>query len=408
MPIKQHTGLSNLQLQLLFALKLLAGVVNLYIHNNVFSTSDAAFYYWQSMGELQIALQRPSHFIHEWLFNWGDITGRYNIFNKENTPYWSNLGSLFHGKFMTLSNILSFGHFYVNVIFYNFFFFIGQLLLYKSFYTLRPDKKYLLLITIFLIPSILFWCSGIHKDGWVLTALGILAYYTIKLQNKYQVHYLSIVLCALLFLLLIRYFYFVCIVPAYLLWIFTQNKQNKFGIYTIAYLSIVLLFLTYGYLDPTHNPMMIIINKQQEFLTLKGISDVKVNILEPSIWSFISNAPRALYHILLLPDFNLSDPIRYQIASLDSMLVCIFIGIGFMYFKLKNTNHSFLLFALYFSITVYVFIGYTIPNSGAIVRYKSEFTALLLPTLVCLSEIPWLDRFILTIRNRLLNTISNE
>jgi hypothetical protein len=42
---------------------------------------------------------------------------------------------------------------------------------------------------------------------------------------------------------------------------------------------------------------------------------------------------------------------------------------------------------------MYLFIGYTIPNCGALVRYKSEFTALLIPALVALSEVPFLKRF---------------
>jgi hypothetical protein len=47
---------------------------------------------------------------------------------------------------------------------------------------------------------------------------------------------------------------------------------------------------------------------------------------------------------------------------------------------------------LFFGATVYLFIGYTIPNAGALVRYKSEFTVVLLSALVGLSEVPFLKR----------------
>jgi hypothetical protein len=47
---------------------------------------------------------------------------------------------------------------------------------------------------------------------------------------------------------------------------------------------------------------------------------------------------------------------------------------------------------IFFGATVYLFIGYTIPNSGALVRYKSEFTVVLLSALVGLSEVPFLKR----------------
>ena len=397
--LHRDTGISSAVLLLLFALKIGAGVLNLYLHNNVFTNSDAAFYHWQSMEELKVAGQHPIAFLQEWLFNWGDISGRINFLQRENTPYWSNLGSLFHGKFMTLSNLLSFGHIYVNVIFYNVFFFIGQVFLYKTFFTLRPDKKELLIFSIFLIPSILFWCSGIHKDGWILAALGCLTFATLKIHYKFKPRYVFIILSSLFFILIIRYFYFICILPAYLLWIFTKDNPKRVPIYLMCYALFALAFLCYGYLDPTHNPMWLIINKQKDFLALNGISDFHLNELEPTVSSFLQNLPQAIYHILIMPIFKLEAPLRYQMASLDSLFVAGLILLTVIHIKRSNLNSSFYLFGVFFSITVYLFIGYTIPNSGALVRYKSEFTALLLPSLICLSEIPLLNILVEKVKN---------
>ena len=49
---------------------------------------------------------------------------------------------------------------------------------------------------------------------------------------------------------------------------------------------------------------------------------------------------------------------------------------------------------LLFALSMYIFIGYTIPNAGALVRYKSEFTILLLASLVALSEVKWLNEYL--------------
>jgi hypothetical protein len=352
-----------------------------------------SFFHWQSIGELQTFKTNPKAFLNEWLLNWGEAEGRLNFFKRENNPFWSNLGSLFHGKFMVLSNILSFGHIYVNVIFYNVFFFWGQLLLYKTFYQLQPQKKWLYLVSIFFIPSVLFWCSGIHKDGWILTAIGFICYFGLKFKNSSSVKVIFIILFNLLLLFTIRYFYFLCFLPPFFLWIFSKYTNQKMRFFMLSYVLFFTLFFTLQYIFPSIDPMQIVANKQSDFLTLSGFTDIYLPKLENSFCSYIQCLPYALYHILLLPNFSFHDPLRYQIAALDSYLIFITILIAFRYIKKNHLNTSYYLFLLFFSISIYLFIGFTIPNEGALVRYKSEFTALLIPTLIALSEIPFLKRF---------------
>lgn len=391
--LNKNTGLPSILLIIIFGVKVVASSVNLYFHNNILSHSDVSFFHWQSIGELQTFKTNPKAFLNEWLFNWGEAEGRLNFFKRENNPFWSNLGSLFHGKFMVLSNILSFGHIYVNVIFYNVFFFWGQLLLYKTFYQLQPQKKWLYLVSIFFIPSVLFWCSGIHKDGWILTAIGFICYFGLKYKNTFSIQALLIVLINLCLLFIIRYFYFLCFLPPLFLWIFSKYTHQKMRFFLLSYVLFFTLFFTLQYIFPSLDPMQIVANKQSDFLTLSGFTDIYLPKLENSFWSYIQCLPYALYHILLLPNFSIHDPIRYQIAALDSYLIFITILVAFRFIKKTHLNTSYYLFLLFFSISIYLFIGFTIPNEGALVRYKSEFTALLIPTLIALSEIPFLKRF---------------
>ena len=48
----------------------------------------------------------------------------------------------------------------------------------------------------------------------------------------------------------------------------------------------------------------------------------------------------------------------------------------------------------FFAFSMYIFIGYTIPNCGALVRYKSEFTVLLLACFVALSDYEKLNKYL--------------
>ena len=115
-------------------------------------------------------------------------------------------------------------------------------------------------------------------------------------------------------------------------------------------------------------------------------------LLENNFMSYVKNFTTALNHIFLKPSFNYNEYFKYKISALDSWFVFSLIILFSVYIKRKNLHNGFFLFLLFFGSTVYLFIGYTIPNAGALVRYKSEFTVVLLSALVGLSEVPFLKR----------------
>jgi hypothetical protein len=384
-----------------FGLKVAACVINLYLYNRVFPNSDAAFFYWQSMAEIKSLPADPSDFFREWLLNWGDISGRLNFLQKENLPYWNNLGSLLQGKFMTLCNLLSFGHLYVNTVFYSLIFFFGQWLLYLRFYSLAPQRRLLILFGIFLLPSVLFWCSGIHKDGWVLTAFGLIAWGAPDADGAKSMRRILALCAGFLLLFVVRYFYAFCLLPAFFLWMFSRNKSHPLRIFLLGYGVLFLLFFSGTWWPDGFNPMNLIVHKQQEFMTLRGFSDIYLPVLEPHPLSFLKNLPYALWHVLWMPGFSLSHPLRYNLAGADALFTLLLLLLSALSLQREQRCQPFHLFAVFLSVSVYLFIGYTIPNSGALVRYKSEFTALLMPALFSMSAWPllgpkiteWQDKF---------------
>lgn len=374
----------------LFGMKVAACVTNLYLYNHVFPNSDAAFFYWQSVTEIKAFPQNPEGFFREWLLNWGDISGRLNFLQKENLPYWNNLGSLLQGKFMTLCNLLSFGHLYVNTVFYSLVFFFGQWLLYLRFYSLAPERRMLILVGVFLLPSVLFWCSGIHKDGWVLTAFGCIAWGAPDIGQPQSLRRNLALWAGFMLLFVVRYFYAFCLFPAFLLWMYSRRKKNPIRIFMLGYGLLFLLFFSGSLLPDGFNPMNLIVYKQQEFMTLKGFSDIFLPALQSHPLSFLKNLPYAVWHVLWMPGISVSHPLRYNLAGADAVLMLILLFLSLMGFQRGKSAHPFHLFAVFLSVSVFLFIGYTIPNSGALVRYKSEFTALLMPALFSLSEWPWI------------------
>ena len=395
----QNTGLSFAVIVGLFLLRVLAGTLNLYIHFYSVVSNDVGFYHWQSVNELKAMHENPQQFFYEWLLNWGDFRLAFDFSSPLCNMFWKDLGILAHTKYMTFANILSLGNQYVNVVIFNIPYFIGQLYLYKSFYQKQPEKKGLFVFVIFLIPSVLFWCSGIHKDVWVLASFGIIIYSL----NNYLVHrnskYFFTLIAALFYLFIVRYFYLLALLPLLFLWMYTEKRKQKLVYYLSAFLVTLLLFFNIQKVLPSVNPMKMIQSRQTEFLGHIGYSDMKTPPLENHFWSYLENLPVAVNHVLLQPTYSGKSPMKYKISALDNYWVLLIILILLLYFKRKNCNEAMFLSLIFYAVSIYLFIGYTIPNCGALVRYKSEFTVLLLASLVGLSEIPALNHFL----NRMLS-----
>lgn len=378
----------------MFVIKVFAGTLNLYVHFYTYLTNDIGFFHWQSINELKAMRSNPGHFFYEWLCNWGSFRDGFDPSSPFFTAFWKDLGVLLHSKYMTLANILSFGNQYVNVIIYNIPFFVGQLYLYKVFYRLQPEKKWLYMFVVFLIPSSLFWCSGIHKDGWVLTSFGIVFYsLSTYLQNRRYVYLISFFF-GLFLLFIVRYYYMLSLLPLLVLWIYTAKRRRKFGYYGLAMLFTFLLFFNIQRFVPKLNPMKMIQSRQSEFFGLIGYSDMKTPKLENNLMSYIRNFPTAVDHVLLRPRFSTSDPWKYKVAAIDNFLIVLILTLLMLGMRKRNFNNSMVLSIFFFAFSMYIFIGYTIPNCGALVRYKSEFTVLLLACFVALSDYEKLNKYL--------------
>jgi hypothetical protein len=384
--LHRHTGFGVRMISGIFLLKVLAGCVNLLVYNRIYTESDMSFYHWYSLVDLQLLSTSPTAFFKEWLLNWGDLSHHLNIFKPGNAVYWTDLGRQFHVKFMTLCNILSFGHLYVNVIFFNFFFFLGQLLLYKAFYKKYREDKWLLLFTVFAIPTVLFWCSSINKDGWVMAALGIILYSANGLKQKGKSALPGLVF-GLFFLFIVRYFYFMLIVPVLLFWFIIEYFRLKpLLAYTIFTALSVILFFSIGLFFPQFDPMQIIAHKQAEFLTLQGGSNLYLPVLDHTIKSYLNAIPHALDHVFFQPHPGIYNKWVIYVAMFGTWAETLLIIWLFLKIKKYRLSDPFLWGPVFFVMIIYVVIGLTVPNIGAIVRYKSEFTALLIPALVVLSD----------------------
>lgn len=387
-PFIKKSGINSKVILGLFLFKIIAGIAIGWLSLHFYGTGND---YWdinrEAWNEYQLMITDPGKYLTN-LFTSGYPDGYSGLFSSYDS-YWNDLRGNIIIKLVSVFNIFSRGDYYINSLFFNFFVFSGHVLLYRLFIKLYPGNKILVMIGCFLLPSMLYFSSGIHKDGMVFLMLSLFIYIVFQCleQNRVTVKRLLFAGISLLLLFSLRSFIFLALVPAAIAWIMAvKTKVPALRTFIMVYLLTGILFFTVGLVFKKIDPPEVVTQKQAEYLRLQH-SDTQVELspLQPGFSSFAANAPQALNHTLLrpylweLPSKSLL-PLNIELAAYQVILLL------FLFFRKKETrvtNRPFILFALFFTLTVFLLIGYIVPTLGSIVRYRSLYLPLIITPLLC-------------------------
>lgn len=386
-PFIKNSGIQKKWLIALFALKIIGGLAYAFFYQlpAYNANSDTYRFFNYSLAETDVLLHHPLKFVQD-IFSSG-YNSSSNIFIAEDS-YWNDLKSNIIIKLLAICNVFTAKNYYANIIFFNFLFFFGLIALYRTFADFFTERKWLIIIIIFCIPSTLFWCSGIHKDGLLLSASGLLFWHFSNCINKgFNYKRIITILILLVALFALRNYIFFALIVAFFAWWLAYKTQKVWLVFLTVYgVGIVLFFVT-PQLHANLNFPQYIVTKQQEFKQLSGGSLVQTNTLENNFSSFINYLPQALDMAFLQPHIYPLSNKSYLPAIAENILIIILLLIAS--FSIKRTNKLNVLFAtnIAFSLTILLIIGYTITFSGAVVRYKSAILPfLLLPIVYCINN----------------------
>ena len=403
-----QTGLSRSQLIIIFLLKVMAGIfygwIGLY-YGGLAQMQDTWGYHTNSIQEYQLLFNNPHEYFTN-LFHDPYESGTSNFFTSTDS-YWSDLKGNFFIKILSVFNLLSFGHYYVNVIFYSFITLFGTLAIYRVMTDVFPGKKLSIMLATFLLPSFLYWTSGIHKEGLIFTGISLIIYciYFGYKQKKFGFRRTICVIAGLMVVLALRNFIIVILVPAIIAWLIA-NRWPKYGltIFCSLYLLFGILFFTARYINPNLDFPQAVVNKQREFKKLEaGGSTIPMKDLEPTAGSFLKNTPQAINLSTIRPYPSDVRHILSLAAAIEiNMIILIFIL--FLFLRTKgnsNDSKNLMYFCIFFSMTLLLAIGFSVNNLGAIVRYRSVLMPLLVIPMA--AQINWEK-----LGNLIFNNIKNK
>jgi hypothetical protein len=290
----------------------------------------------------------------------------------------------------------SFGSYYIHTLFFSLLSFIGCIGLYRGLAGFFEDNLgRVMVIPVFLVPSILFWSSGMLKETLLMFFFGLVFFAAFRLLQFLNVFANTFILITgLFFIHLLKPYVEVSFIAA-----FFAMVTHRFRGYPriIAWLVAIGIFMWFMYAyDAVFCGLMdSIIHKRNEFITL-GIAAHAGSLITTDLSPMgclepFRLLPSGIYNMFFRPFINSHGLLEF-VFGLENLVVLLFGGLCLRHIgRQDHLRNQLAMFSLVFFLMQYVIIGITIPIVGALVRYK--ILGLLFLLVLLLSKVK-LDKFI--------------
>ena len=283
-------------------------------------------------------------------------------------------------KINAILNIIGLKNYFFNSISFILMAFVGEFLIFKSLIVkFKIKNPKILFWSLLLFPSIFLWSSGILKEPLIILSFGlILNSFTVRKRAKWM--NISSFIIASLIIFKVKFYIFICFFPALISYIISE--KTKFNalriIFTVCAIIAVIIFAM-GKMNNSFNPLKILSQKQNDFITLSELFDTgsafKIIPIEPSITSLIKAIPMGAINGFFRPFPNNINNLLQLFPMIENMLLYLmilylFFKILFLKIKIKKDVKNALWNSLFFIIMLFTLTGVSTPVIGALVRYK--------------------------------------
>ena len=351
-------------------IKVAAGLAYGYVHSRApehVGLTDTWKFFQQGAEQTWLLKQDPGSLFRDLLPK--EVHAGFRGFLSTSNSYWNDIKHEIMVRLASFLNLFSGTNYYVNIVWYDFLVFLGPVALYRGISPYLGNDVVARSIT-FLLPSTLFWTSGFHKEGLVFCALSMIFYLLVRMYRKETFHipHLAAGGVSLITLLLLRNNLLLPLLPSALAFMVSMKMNlrpmHAFGIV----LGLCLLFFFLSPLLGMDLPYSVSL-RQQEFIRLGGRTAVDVPALSPDAGGFLRNLPWAVDLGFLRPHV-LEGGIKYIPFTMEIAMLLMLTVIAILRGK-KPATPAIAIFLITFSVLTILMIGYTVPNVGGLVRYRS-------------------------------------
>ena len=274
----KHTGLSRRFLIIAFAIKLIAGFSIYALYSSGYeerSKADTFKFYDDSEHLFHALKEAPSDYffmltgLDQNREHFQQYYDKMNNWNRDwETGFYNDSQTMI--RLNAFFRLFSFNQYAVHIVFMCFISFIGMMALFRGILPFASDRKYLFTGAIFLIPSVVFWTSGVLKESLLIFGLGLLVYAMSKLYYKrlQKVKYLGILVIALFLIFITKIYILFTLAPGLLAFFIGFNIHRKRTLLLIYGMSIFLILGVGSQvhrINPNYHMGEILAQKQRHF-----------------------------------------------------------------------------------------------------------------------------------------------
>ena len=390
----QAPGLSGSTIGALFLLKVLAGTALWAVYTYIYpdrATADIFKYFDDGHVMFSALPHAPVDYLRM-LFGVGNDTPHFdntyylkmnNWYRAFDTVYYNDAHTMI--RYNAVMHLFSFGHYPVHTVFVCLLSTLGSVAFYKAFVDHFKGHEKGLFVAIFLLPTVIFWSSGVLKENLLMIGLGAVLWGAMASPGTRRTagQYAALVFGVAL-LSLVKSYVILCMMPGLLSWWWARsNMQGVVWKFLLVHAVVIGGALGMGHGLPGPSVVDLLATQQRDFTGMvrevAAGSLIELPVLEPSLESLLRNAPHALYVTYLAPVFGWSfGPMALAAAAESLALLILMASLLSRTHRYRRPDLPLLLFFLSFLILLAVLIGWTTPVLGAVVRYRMP----LLPFLI--------------------------
>jgi hypothetical protein len=396
-PFLRKSGIKPLYIRILFLIKVLAGVLVLFVYSSYYPKDTADIYNYFKDGEiLHSALEKSPTDYASMLTGIGDERPHlmeyydsmsywikpfdYNLYNDNKTVIRLN----------AFIRLFSGGNIQVHGLFFNLLSFIGLIALFRFFSAYLSLRRRLgVLLVLFFVPTLLFWGSGILKESVLLFVLGMLIWAVGEiLKSPIRWGFLPLFFLVGALFVHTKIYVVLSIIPGliWLVWIRFYRNHKFFSFVSIHVLLAVAVF-NFQNFGGGYDIMSLIVSKQHDFVNMitqltQAGSAVELPRLDGSFWSIVKAAPIGFWNALMRPHIFEFHNLMSFAAALENLIIAFLIVLALVFSKRNRFTSNLVYFSLSFTVILLIITGITTPVLGALVRYKLPALPFLLAVLV--------------------------
>lgn len=402
----------------LFVLRIGAGTLLAVVYTHIYperAMADVFKYFDDSAHMFKALPEAPMDYLRM-LFGIGNDTPYfheryYDAMNNWVRHYESNLYNDAHTiiRFNAFVRLFSFGEFHVHTVASAFLSLTGSVGIHRAFVRALPGMERLLVAAVFLVPSVVFWASGVIKESLLFFGIGMLVYQLHRgSSGRVGPWGVALLLFNMVMLFFLKFYVLMSLLPAIVLLVWARGAERPalWAKALIVYGSMAVAGLNLHHILPGWDVLGILTMKQRDFvglaLKMDSGSFVMPELLLPEVWRFAKQAPYALFSTLAGPLVHVGGGGLGLISAVENAAILFFLGLCVVHHRpWRTVDPALLLSLLLYVALLALVIGWTTPVMGAVVRYRTPLLPfLLIAGLLILDHTrlmarwPWLRRII--------------